>query len=143
MEEIINVGGSLVGVIVGGAITYYVQSRRERVLMHQKWLDSLRERIPEVIGTAAWLYVSEMKKNPASRSSDEALESLEETKKIVELDLKITQVTLMLDLSKESHAELKQRMEDLRMAAFPGNGRIIEFPNEANRLKEACIAVLK
>ena len=65
----------LLGVVVGGLLTGTVtliatakqqkaQLRREFMLMRQKWIENIRELIPEIIETAGWFYVSKMRPSP-------------------------------------------------------------------------------
>ena len=134
---------ALVGVIVGGVIAGTVtliatgrqlraQTSRELMLIRQKWIEKLRERIPEIVSTAGLFYLSKMKNAPL----DEANQTLKLAQQIIEVEL-------MLDLSDETHVALRHAIEDVRKCAFASSGmELIQFEQATQILTQRCAVVL-
>jgi gas vesicle protein len=136
---------ALVGVVVGGVIAGTVtliatgrqlraQTSRELMLIRQKWIEKLRERVPEIVSTAGLFYLSQMK-NAALNASEEASQTLKLAQQIIEIEL-------MLDLNDETHVALRQAIEDVRKCAFSSGMELIQFEKATQILTQRCAVVL-
>ena len=115
------------------------QLRREFMLMRQKWIENIRELIPEIIETAGWFYVSKMRPSP---DGEEASTNAEKTSQTLKLTRQIIQVELMLDQKVEAHVSLKQAMHDVRTYAFASGSQLTKFEEAVNILRDRCVVVL-
>lgn len=143
---------AVLGAIVGGLIagTFLLkatgrqlraQTGREFLLIRQRWIENLRERIPEVIKTAGWFYLSKMKDHSQGSSNNEewSAEKTSQTLKLVQL---ITEVELMLDIKDKDHVSLSEAMHLVRDCAFATGSKLIEFEGATQVLTARCAAVL-
>ncbi|HEY5328281.1 MAG TPA: hypothetical protein VIJ79_00210 [Acidobacteriaceae bacterium] len=136
---------ALIGVVIGGWLTHHWSAKRdlenERRKLRISWINNLRERIPEIIQTAGWFYLSSMKSN--TPPSEEEAWSPEKTSQTLKLVYQITQVELMLDLRDETHIEIRNGMNAARTCAFARGERLIQFEVAVDNLKQSCLVVLK
>ena len=141
---------SLLGVVVGSSITatvtlavsaiqYWAQAHREVMLRRQKWIETLVERIPEILDTAGWFYLSKMKDTSGGGDWN-----AEKTINTLKLSHQIFQIELMLDFDNKAHVALRHSMNEVRATAFASDVvQLTKFDAAVDNLKAASSAVLK
>ena len=83
---------TILGTIIGGGIAgtfsliaigrqLRAQTGREFMLIRQRWIENLRERIPEIIKTAGWFYLSKMKDHSSGGNEEWSPEKTSQTLK--------------------------------------------------------------
>ena len=141
---------AMIGTIIGGLIVgtfsliatgkqLRAQTGREFMLIRQRWIENLRERIPEIIKTAGWFYVPKMKDHFLGGNEEWSPEHTSQTLKVVQL---ITEVTLMLDLTDKDHISLGEAMDRVRDRAFSTGTKLVEFEDATKILTSRCATVL-
>ena len=140
---------AMMGTIIGGLIVgtfpliatgkqLRAQTGREFMLIRQRWIENLRERIPEIIKTAGWFCVSKMKDHSLGGNEEWSPEHTSQTLKVVQLT---TEVTLMLDLTDKDHISLREamdRMDRVRDCAFATGTKLVGFDDATKILTSRC-----
>lgn len=137
---------SMLAVIVGPLMSLWVARRQTMTVlsvthkqvigpMRQRWIESLRDRVAELISLGAWFYRINMEVDPPASPT----ERQGQTQKLVFL---IAQIELMLNPGEGEHQELVSGLEQLRATAVEPR-RSQEFPQAVRSAKECCQRILK
>lgn len=109
--------------------------------MRQAWIDTLRDRVAEVISTAHWFYVSGQDSAISPTTEEESdIELRRVERKLLFL---INQVELMLNPNEKKHVKLLDSLNIVRSTIWPGMNRAAEFPDSVEKTNAICKAVLK
>ena len=144
---LVNAGFVLVGALITAGTSWWVtnlqmraQDQRERRLRRQEWINSLEDRISNIIETCVWFYLTDMK-GPQSTPDMESWND-DQNNNTLKLTRLITQVELMLNSKNANHAALTCQLRDLRMVSFSGNQRMAEFESAVEKLRDITSTVL-
>jgi hypothetical protein len=125
-----------------GRLQFRTANKQINAAILQKSIDSLRDRVADVISAATEFYTPSMK-DP--RPLPEAIKDWgpEQLAGTLKLTLLISQIELMLDSGKESHISLIHSLDKVRHTCFQGNRQLDQFPGSVVELKKHCRIVLQ
>jgi hypothetical protein len=141
-------------VIVGPWVSWRIARRQIATAMHvahkqviapmrQAWIDSLRDRVAEILNSSHWFYVAAEGDSPLPADSNE--EEFERAGSVVDKKLLFLtrQIELMLNPDEEDHQLLRKRLSEVVESAL-GRGKVWDrFPQRCEAATAQCQKVLK
>lgn len=105
--------------------------------MRQAWINSLREKVADVLSTAWWYYISG--EDPSGPDKDGLAGSRVEKR----LRFVIQEIELMLNLAEPGHVELLELLNKTVDSCYGESGSVADFPDYHRDCSGTCRRVLK
>jgi hypothetical protein len=105
--------------------------------MRQAWINSLRDRVADVLSTSWWYYTSG--EDPTGPDEDGLAGSRVERR----LRFVVQEIELMLNLTEDDHVALLEALNQTVNACYPGSDSSSNFPESHQLAGQVCRRVLK
>ena len=112
--------------------------------MRQAWINSLRDRVSELLSTLVWFHRSPSSPSPSvydafhERPRDEQNEQM-----LLKIQLLRVQIKLMLNPNEDDHQSFLKHLDETILASYPDNRKSAAFEGFFDEAALRCGAILK